>query len=464
MWCPCLRRGKFRSCWRFPFGEPPLNFKTTAALIHKLNKLQAEGGRIAVGVIGCGAMGLGVARQTARTPAMDVVFVADINQEAAERGILATGKRPILVADSSNLPARVAFEETYLLAGPTEFILEAVQNSEINALVECSNSIYEAFLYCQAAIQQNAHVILMNAEVDLVLGRTLAHLARKHNVVVSSDAGDQHGVLATMADEIRLWGFKIVQAGNMKGFLNRRGNAASSKEWADKQKLSVVQTVSYTDGTKMNIEQALIGNYLGLTPIKPGMEGPQCADIKDVLENFDFDSYHGQGRVDYTVGVPWPGGGVYIVGESHDDDQHFLLNYYKVSHKRPYYLFFRPYHLCHLETPRAIAQAYFDNRPVIPPSTGPMLNDVYAYAKTDLAPGTIIGHAIGGDELYGLVNATAPAEADHNVPIYWFEHQEGKHCVLNVAKQQDEPIRWSDVTFPDTNFHRLLKAQQELGD
>jgi predicted homoserine dehydrogenase-like protein len=167
--------------------------------------------------------------------------------------------------------------------------------------------------------------------------------------------------------------------------------------------------------------------------------------------------------VDYTVGVPWPGGGVYIVGESHDDDQHFLLDYYKVSHKRPYYLFFRPYHLCHLETPRAIAQCYFDARPVIAPSTGKMLNDVYAYAKTDLAAGTIIGHAIGGDEIYGQVNEATKADADHNVPVYWFEHQEGKHAVLNVAKKQDEPIRWQDVTIPETKFHALLKAQQALG-
>ncbi len=407
-------------------------------------------------------MGLGVARQTARTPAMDVVFVADIDAAAAERAIRATGKRAITVTDSSKLPSRVPFEETYVVVGPTEFILEVLRQAQLDALVECSNAIYEAYLYCEAAIAQKAHVVLMNAEVDLVFGRTLAHLAQPQGVVVTSDAGDQHGVLATMADEIRLWGFKIVQAGNMKGFLNIRGNAASSKEWADKQKLSLVQTVSYTDGTKMNIEQALIGNYLGLTPIKPGMEGPRCTDIREVLTNFDFDSYQGQGRVDYTVGVPWPGGGVYIVGESHDDDQHFLLDYYKVTHKRPYYLFFRPYHLCHLETPRAIAQAYFDARPVIPPSTRKMRNDVYAYAKTDLAAGTVIGHAIGGDEFYGMVNATAVASADHHVPIYWFEHQEGKHAVLNVAKKQDEPIRWSDVTLPDTKFHRLLKAQEEL--
>jgi len=47
----------------------------------------------------------------------------------------------------------------------------------------------------------------MNAEVDLVFGPQLQALAKENNVVVTSDAGDQHGVLATMIDEIKLWGY-----------------------------------------------------------------------------------------------------------------------------------------------------------------------------------------------------------------------------------------------------------------
>jgi predicted homoserine dehydrogenase-like protein len=280
-------------------------------------------------------------------------------------------------------------------------------------------------------------------------------------VVVTSDAGDQHGVLATMADEIQLWGFRIVQAGNMKGFLYRHADADHARPWAEKQKGSVIQTVSYTDGSKMNIEQALIGNYLGLTPIKPGMEGPKISDIRDVLNAFDFDSYGEQGRVDFTEGVAWPGGGVYIVGHCDDDRQDFLLNYYKVSSKRPYYLFFRPYHLCHVETPRAIAQCYFENRPVIePPST--RLNDVYAYAKKDLKPGDTIHHAIGGDELYSLVDECSRARARDHVPVYLLEPIEGKTATVKNAVAKDQPLRLSDVEIPSTPYHELLAEQARL--
>lgn len=38
----------------------------------------------------------------------------------------------------------------------------------------------------------------MNAEVDLAYGVDLHRLADRRGVVVTSDAGDQHGVLATM--------------------------------------------------------------------------------------------------------------------------------------------------------------------------------------------------------------------------------------------------------------------------
>ena len=44
----------------------------------------------------------------------------------------------------------------------------------------------------------------MNAEVDIVLGYLLRNAALKQNVIVTSDAGDQHGVLARMIEEIEM--------------------------------------------------------------------------------------------------------------------------------------------------------------------------------------------------------------------------------------------------------------------
>jgi predicted homoserine dehydrogenase-like protein len=426
-------------------------------MIRKLRALQSLGKYIRVGVIGCGAMGTGVAQQIASTPGMEVVFLGDLDEEARRRAAQLTGKRPVAVDDASAPPE---WQPGEVLT--TDDALELLQHVKIDALVECTNTVHEAAHFCLAAIEQGAHVILMNAEVDFVFGPLLAHEAAKKGVVVSSDAGDQHGVLATMADEIQLWGFDIVQAGNMKGFLYRHADTEHARPWAEKNRGSVVQTVSYTDGSKMNIEQALIGNYLGLTPIKPGMEGPKINDIREVLDAFDFSQYGKQGRVDYTEGVAWPGGGVYIVGYSDDDQQDFLLNYYKVTAKRPYYLFFRPYHLCHIETPRAVAQCFFDQRPVIAPPVGKKLNEVYAYAKKDLSTGSTIHHAIGGDETYSLVAERAPADELGQVPFYWLEGIDGQHPRLLVDKKKDEPLFFADLEIPDTAYHAMLRRQEAL--
>lgn len=63
--------------------------------------------------------------------------------------------------------------------------------------MESSNSSGPAARYCLKAIEIECkvHVVLINAEVDLVFGCYLQHQARKQEVIVTSDAGDQHDVL-----------------------------------------------------------------------------------------------------------------------------------------------------------------------------------------------------------------------------------------------------------------------------
>ncbi len=443
-------------------------------MLARLKELESTGRKIRVGIVGCGAMGNGVAWQTARTPGMEVVFLGDISDAALATGLAATEKQGISWDGTGPLPARTPGAEIYLTKN-TQALLDH-PDLQIDALVECTNTIAIAGRYCLAAIAKNAHVILMNAEVDLALGSLLAHEAQKQGVVVTSDAGDQHGVLATMIEEISLWGFRIVQAGNIKGYLERHATAAAKQEIADNLKLSVVQCVAYTDGTKLNVEMAIIGNGANLTPLQPGMQGhefgSQKKDIKEAMNLFDFDAYGTQGRIDYVINAE-PGGGVYVVGHQKDPGQHFLLGYYKVNaipSKQPdggwYYLFYRPYHLCTLESTRAIAQAYFDQKPVLCPPTH-LLNDVYAYAKQDLPAGTTIEHGIGGDEVYGLVETCADATTrGGGIPVCWLESAghgpHAKKATLTRAYQKDEPIRLADIQFPDTDLRALLKMQDTI--
>ncbi|MCB1097547.1 MAG: homoserine dehydrogenase [Verrucomicrobiae bacterium] len=428
-------------------------------MLKHLRALESDRRRLKVGVIGCGAMGRGVALQVAQTPGMELAFIADLADEAISRTLTAAQTHGIPVNDVKNLPTLA--EGQCLTTNDAAALLEADNALGLDVLVECTNSIAPAARYCLAAIARKAHVVLMNAEVDLALGQLLAHEAALNDVIVTSDAGDQHGVLARMIEEIEMWGFRIVQAGNIKGFLDRYQTAGGLAEEAAKRNLSPIQCCAYTDGTKLNIEMAVIANALDLSPFVVGMEGPACKDVREVMSLFDFDAYGDEGRVDYILGAE-PGGGVYVVGHCDNPHQIPYLEYYKLG-QPPYYLFYRPYHLCHLETPWAIAEACLFKRALLAPPASKK-NDVYAFAKTDLPAGTRIGHAIGGDHLYGMIETTASASARGAVTMSELESEGGESPVLLRDVKKDQPLVAGDIQIPDSDLQRLLARQASIGN
>jgi len=408
-------------------------------MLNELRYREKIGEPIRIGLVGAGSMGLGIAWQIAKTPGMELSFIADINPAAAEKAQSVYGKSVQLFSNADH----------------------ALDNPKIDfdVIVESTNTISSAARYCLKAIHRKAHVILMNAEIDLILGHYLQHEANQHGVIVTSDAGDQHGVLMRMIEEIELWGFEITQAGNIKGFLDRYATSETKKEIAKKLHLNLIQCVAYTDGTKLNIEMALIANAANLIPFVPGMQGPKAANVLEALDLFNFDAYQGKGRVDYLLEAN-PGGGVYVIGRCEDRFQEEYLKYYKVNSRYPYYLFYRPYHLCHLETPRAIALAALWNKPVLTPKFG-RLTDVFAYAKQPLLQGEIFHHGIGGDFTYGLIHEAAN-HTDY-LPIGLLDSESNAsrpRLLRNLGK--DEPICWDDVELAESELLKLYNAQEKL--
>ncbi|MDB6138507.1 MAG: homoserine dehydrogenase [Verrucomicrobiaceae bacterium] len=411
-------------------------------MLAELKRREKEGRPIHVGLIGLGAMGLGIAYQIGRTPGMRLSFVADFNEAAGKEAARVYGKPTFVTTDGM-----AALKD---------------EKIECDVFVEATNSIIAAYDYCMAAIERKAHCVLMNAEVDAILGYLLRHAAAKQGVIVTSDAGDQHGVLARMMEEIEMWGFDIVQAGNMKGFLDRHQNLEGIAPIARQLKLSTVQCLAYTDGSKLNIEMSVIANEHGLTPFVPGMQGPRANKVQEVVDLFDFDAYNGQGRVDYILGAKEHGGGVYVVGKCESEFQQGYMNYYKVTNKHPYYVFLRPYHLCHLETPRAIALAALYGKAVCTMHKG-RVTDTFAYAKKDNAAGTLVQHAIGGDEVYGLINEAKIADAANQVPQGVLDIEGIKERpTFKRAVKKDEPITWDDIDIPANRMVELWEEQKPL--
>ncbi|MBA7632806.1 hypothetical protein ES703_40361 [subsurface metagenome] len=406
----------------------------------ELKELRKQNKPIKVAVVGAGgSMGKGICLQTKLTPGLKLVAAIDINTDGAEEAAKSSGHPGVLI-NSELFP-----------------ILDKIK---IDVLVEATNTVEFAAKACIAALERKIHVVLMNAEVDLLLRPYLQKIAKENGVVITSDAGDQHGVVARMANEIQAWGFDLVMLGNIKGFLNRYATILGMQKEAAKRYLNVIQCVAYTDGTKLNFEQSLLANGFGMLPWKRGMLGPKCDDITEIFDKliFDYTILEGMrrgGTVDYVLGAQ-PGGGVFVIGYCEDKLQQRYLEYYKRG-EGPYYLFYRPYHLCHLETPRAIANAFLYHKAFLEPQG--KLTDVFAFAKKDLYKGLVMGHGIGSSEFYGMIDSCENAK--DLVPIALLETEDTAKPILERNLNRDEPLLWNDVDFNNSELFSLYQKQEK---
>lgn len=366
---------------------------------------------VRVAVVGIGAMGLGIIRTLQKINDIEIVAIADKNPEA-------------LVKLQSVLPS-----DTLITTNPSK-ILE----KQPDILIDATPAILESAVLIMRALEQKINVILMNSEVDQLLGRLLAKKAEENSVILTSDAGDQYGVLARLIDDVRLMGAEIIMAGNNKGFLDRHATPFSIRNEAAKRRLSVNQCVAYTDGTKLAIEMAIIGNAENLGLLGNYMTGPRLGNLFDTLSVFDLDLARKTGGVvDYVLGAN-PGGSVFVIGYLEDPEDQFYMDYYKMG-KGPYYLFIRPYHLCSFETPIAIRDIVEFNKSILIQDRRVL--EVCAYAKTNLQSGTKLD-GIGGYHLYGML------EKPGGLPIGLADR-----AILMKSKKKDEPVKWEDVKIPE---------------
>jgi predicted homoserine dehydrogenase-like protein len=379
-----------------------------AATLDQLRRLNES---IPIGVIGVGSMGKGLLYQSRITPGIRCVAVADIDVP-----------RAISVATEFGCVYRVVDDLDGLHDAVREGVIAIAEDGNllarcelVDAIVESSSAIIPAAGFCVTALRHHKHLILMNAEVDLTFGPHLLELARANGVTYTTCDGDQHGVIKHLVDEIELWGFDVVMAGNIKGFLDRYTDPVKIVPEADIRNLSYRMATAYTDGTKLGIEMALLANAFGWRVTTPGMQGPPASDVREVFQLFDFESIRNSGPpvVDYILGAE-PNGGVFVVGHCDNAYQMGMLKYYKMG-DGPFYLFYRPYHLCHIEAMTCIADACLDGRSLLQPHFGFRTN-VIAYAKKPLRAGETLD-GLGGFSCYGLIENSAPGAACEGLPI-----------------------------------------------
>lgn len=243
---------------------------------------------VRIGIIGLGSMGRGLVHQARLTPGVRCVAVAEVQVQRAAADLESLGA-PFEAVDDARGVERVSARGGLAL---TTDGMQVCDCPAVDVVVEASNTVLDGGRYAFRALARGKHLVLMNAEVDLLFGPALMITARENGVVYSGIDGDQYGVLKRTIDEIRFWGFELVTAGNIKGYLDRYANPTTIVPEARKRNLDPRMAASYTDGTKLNIEMALIANALGLRTPSVGMSGPRARHVCELFGLIDVSAIH----------------------------------------------------------------------------------------------------------------------------------------------------------------------------
>ena len=309
---------------------------------------------------------------------------------------------------------------------------------------ECSGDPFHATAVVARAFEAGRPVVTLNAEFHVTTG---PHFVGRG--LVTEAEGDQPGVLAALRERVLDMGFEPLVYGNMKGFLNLDPAPHDMAYWARRQGLSVTQTVAATDGTKIQIEQALVANAFGATISRRGLEGWARDDTERAAQDLArlADEQVGAPIADFLVSrtqVP----GVFIAG-THDPAQADVLRYYKLG-DGPYYVVTNPHHLVTLEAVRTVRRVLRGEGALIHNTVRPAIS-VAAVAKRRLLPGTRIERGIGSFEVRG--EAVRVDEAPGHVPIGVLQP-----AVVRRRIEAGDVLQWDDVELPDSAVVDIVRA------
>jgi predicted homoserine dehydrogenase-like protein len=410
----------------------------------------AEHGPITVGIIGAGYVGAGLVHLLDRLDGFRPAVIVNRNVERAVGAYVASGHaRDDVVVARTDRQVEAAYDAGRPTVTDDPHL--AVSLDRLDVLVEATGALdYGATVMLDALIAGRS-VVSINAEVDATIGWLLHQTASENGGVYTICDGDQPGVLMRTLDHVDHMGFTPLVAVNCKRHLDIRQNPTTSAPYAARDGTSPEVTTSAGDGTKMNIENAVVANLTGMPPDRRGMHGvPTTLEhaVRDVL-----DAVSRTGVVEYTLGGDF-GAGVFVIGCPPDPQAvQRALRFFKMG-DGPDYLFFRPYTMVHFEMPLSIAEVVLDRVPLWSPSKPPV-SDVVAVAKRDLDGGEPLD-GIGGHTCYGQID-TVEGGRDF-LPIAL-----AHHARMTRPVPVDEPVPLDAVELdPSGPIVELRRRQDEL--
>ena len=414
-----------------------------------LRDREADRRPIRVGMVGAGATGRAIALQLGTpVPGMRLVAIANRTPAHAERAYREAGIAAWRYVDSpSKAEAAIAQGIPVLTEDP----LTLTACDAIDIIVEVTGTVEAAAKVTLSAFEYGKHVVLVNAELDSLIGPLLKAKADSAGVVITNTDGDEPGVAMTLFRYLRTLGLRPVAAGNIKGMVDYYRNPDTQRAFAEKNDQDVMKVTSFADATKLSMETTVLANATGFHAGRRGMYGPACGYIREMAGLLPPEQMLETGLVDYAVGAS-PHTGAFVIIHEEAPLKQAQLAYYKIG-AGPFYVFYTPFHLPHLQIASTLGRAVVHQDATVAPLGGPVC-EVVTVAKRNLKAGERLD-GIGGFCAYGLIDNTAAARAMRALPIALSEG-----CVLRRDMPKDAVLSFDDVVSPSGRLAEALWHEQ----
>ena len=371
---------------------------------------------ITIGLAGAGQMGTDIVVQVGLMPGMRIGAISEIRLQNAIDAVTMSGRErgDIVEASSADSIDRAIESNRIAVTGDYKALCAA---AHIDVIIDATGNPNVGTLVALEAMRNGKHVVMLNVEADITIGRFLKAEADKAGVVFTGAAGDEPACTLELIAFAQSCGFDIVAAG--KGKNNPLQFDAMPEQFeaeARARNMSARMLVEFVDGSKTAIEMTAIANATGLKPDKPGMHGPAAGrdQLAQVLCTKDDGGILSKaGVVDYSIGKGVAPGVFCIVKPRHDRVIERMADL-KMG-PGPCFALMRPYHLTSLEVPLSAARAVLHKRADMVPLDRPVAESV-AVAKRDLAPGQML-EAIGLHDYRGFAMTWEDARDEGAIPL-----------------------------------------------
>ncbi|MBV8053302.1 MAG: NAD(P)-dependent oxidoreductase [Acidobacteriaceae bacterium] len=410
---------------------------------------EQTGKPIRVGMIGAGATGRAIALQLGTpVPGMRLVAICNRTPTHAERAFREAGFEEWQRAESARQAEAIIDRGLPVLTDDPSVVTTC---DAVDIVVEVTGTVEAAAHVVLQAFDYGKHVVLVNAELDSLIGPIIKAKADSAGVVVTHTDGDEPGVAMTLLRYLRTLGLRTVAAGNIKGMVDHYRTPETQQGFAAKYDQDVRKVTSFADSTKLSMETTVVSNATGFHVGRRGMYGPACKYVREIANLLPAEQMLSTGLVDYTVGAA-PLTGAFVIVHEDSPLKRAQLTYYRLG-DGPFFVFYTPFHLPHIQIPSTIGRAVILRDPTVAPLAGPVC-EVLSMAKRDLKAGERLD-GVGGFCTYGLIDNRAAARAVDALPIALSEG-----CVLRRDIPKDAVISFADVDSPRGRLAETLWRDQ----